>query len=102
MSKKLEKMQDQVGELMVESLRVGGDELTKKIDTALGVFYRHSDRLAKGELRGSEAVYDEMQDSLDRARVILTVAKKKKQEKENQINDTKLQATGALISAALP
>lgn len=80
MSKKLDELRDQIGEISVTALRVGGDELFHRATSALGVALRHSERLDKGQLQETDCVVAEIEDSIDRARAVVAAAQTKQAE----------------------
>lgn len=67
----LNRLRDQIGEISVAALAKGGEPLLEKVDHALGVALRHSQRVAEGTLQFTPAVAREVEASIARAREVL-------------------------------
>lgn len=60
-----------MGEIRVSALHLGGTELLDKIEIELGVAVRHTQRIRKGILPMVPMVMKEIDDCLDRAKILI-------------------------------
>lgn len=77
--KELKKIQDKIGDLSTEALRLGGEEALDQVEIALGVALRHTARISAGMLFFTSTIQREMLDSLERAERVLNEIRSAKQ-----------------------